>query len=850
MGMRNLKLFGSAYLVLSIGASSLYCNYSLAATEMEKAKSDCVTNKSLKQIIIEGERLQSENLGSNSGVRGTGMSFHIQQIIECAEAAKIAKSGQMASTSCRTIENTEIKSLLEERLKNEACKHLVKVTQVNEKEVQQAVAKSDAEDQADYGKIEQDIQADESATKSGRTDTFLARLQNKTKGFLERAGITKENSLSTCAGLVGIDPERGNDNGFYTKFKSVLEDNSQYELKTAKTFKTCIASSSNNSGPGGIFKKGNSGDDNWDFFTKFGKLETSVNKQRLCEDHANNYCLPAYAYYHLCKKIEAQNPGNKEDNERCIQESSKAVNYCVTGNYAESKVPAGITSGDNSGQFNIAQVVNQENFQSIEDLAKSESKESQPYAFHKTFYEMYGTCVVLRLASKQMADDNGRMQWPEKIASVNGQYYCSRQAPWTVDFVDCASKIQWGDGLFDVAAAGTQTAIAVKQSLDKSNINKNLTKDITDGDQTAYIKAQERELERQADNSFISAGVSGGHAMTLVGLASTFPNLSQFQNACEQEMDSHYGDPVINCGMLRILNNHDGPNEMTLANGDAANMESMIFANQLVKKHFYVKAASKMADAIFSSVVGMQQNRQAGDLANIKKQYDDFYAQDAVVPDYEAVSYCDQNPSAPSCRKSNRIQTSTDSGAFGNIGFQNQGGGNFSFNKDIEDGYESEEEISAAEKAAREKLGNVIGDNKGDKLGNEVIAPGAAKATIGSAGGGGGGGGGAAGGGGGGGTAPAPNKPSGKTQQSGMTGGSSKYISGNGAGINFRPGNSPRTKSKSKNAFDNLFGSKKGRNVATTVDDIAPAKSQLFDKISKRYGQVSADKRLYEFKGE
>ncbi|MEX0799253.1 MAG: hypothetical protein WD025_07395, partial [Bacteriovoracaceae bacterium] len=580
---------------------------------------------------------------------------------------------------------------------------------------------------------------------------------------------------------------------------------------------------------------------NPDFFQNFTssyeeKMPRQLNRDKICKDHARNYCAPAFAFYHMCEssKTEALK-------EACKKDALTAINNCSVGDYKNTEVPKELSTAmefyQEIGDGAFARVDDKKFtlIENVSDLFAEREKGKNNYEFANVFHEMYSTCVILRAAAKSQANDDGIVELEEVAAPT---FTCKRKAPWTVDFKACKRALHFDAG-FDMAGAFTPAAIGMKRAENNGNISKDLGKGVAEGDQNAHINAQKRRLKREAENSYIQAGVSGGHATSLFATAKSFPSPDRLSTACSDSTDGYYGNEAINCGVASIVDRNPY-------------MQQDIFANQGFKDQLYYKMAGKLTQGAIHTIMGSQNTKQANDLDTIQKEYEKFFNQDAITPEFVDVNYCQQNPSAPSCQNGNRVDHQNDTGGFGNIDFQNQGGGNFSFNKDIEDGFKAEEKLSAAEKKAREKLGKVMGEGGANTFSDDFSAPGAAKAKIGHGGGGGGGGGAGGGaGGGGGGTAPAPKKAGGgNPNQEGVTKAKAKYVSGGGGGINYKPGASAKAKKKDANPFSKMFGSKKGRNIATTVEDIAPARSKLFEKISKRYGKVTADKRLYEFEGE
>lgn len=816
-------------------------------------RGDCINHDNPAELLADS----SLNPFRDEAYSETKAAKHLRVANACAEAIALKEAG--GQTECRSEagvedESKNLPSGLEPQVyRGHLCDHYVKITEVGIPQFAKVAEKM----QKAYDWVQGDAEANIAGVYS--------ELVKRTGRFLEDNRIYP-GQLERCEDELGKEFTPGSEG--FKLYEALRGTSMAFSPASVTHFNSCIEPLYDVPPYGEdheLFTRedkasfGRRDQTNWSFFTNFkGQGIGNINAKRLCKDHARNFCFPALSYYYRCEES-----GDGPAKTACLKDAKDAVSACLVGKY-DKTVPDRILEEDAvAAEFftkkdgsdvalkndKIIWVpISKINEQILGEAASIAQPENEKEYFALQFHEMYGSCVILRNAAKAMADSYGETKiiHEERIVSVKNNYDCFRALPWTVDFNQCATQIQYGDGMFDILAEGANTGLAIKESYNQSNINEDLGKDIAAGDQTAYIKAQEAKLRREAENSYGRSGIAGTHAITLVAMASSYPTPNALSTACSQPIDSHYGDEVLNCGMAWVLGNHDS---VRLDNESRVGLENPTFANQEIRDQFYMKAADKMTDSIFQGLLGYQRSKQAGDLEGVQRQYNDFFNQDAVTPEYVGVSYCEQNPSAPSCQSSERVRQSNLGSAFGNVGMQNQGGGNFNFNKSVPDGFESEEEISAAEREARERLGDVIGNGGGKSFDNDYSAPGAAKAKMGRSGGGGGGGGAGGGGAGGGSTAPAPKKSDGKGPQQGVTKSGSKMIAGTG-GVNYRPGSSANRNKKKSNAFQDLFGSKKSRGVATTVEDIAPAKSQLFDKISKRYGKVSADKRLYEFGGE
>ena len=608
---------------------------------------------------------------------------------------------------------------------------------------------------------------------------------------------------------------------------------------------------------------------NWKFFTNFSGEIGQLNYKKVCRDHAFNNCGNAAAFHYLCEAVDGE-----PRKEACKKDAREAIEHCLAGNYDMAYVPRDLYEQPLGQLYSISQNAQGEatvtkangdfgqnqDFLSLPVYAQkvnglSADLAQQDFSFPGFFHDAYATCVILRTASKKMANGEPNISLNEEVVSINGRNKCYRQVPWTVDFNYCVNTMEWGDGAFDIANAFGSTGIAMKESMDENKIQKEMASDAASGDQSAYINAQRNRLENSKENDYIRSSIAGTHAVALGGAATAYPAPRDLSEACDSDPQENvrlYGSSALNCGMAWVAYNHKNYANEGISvkdkNDNQKSMIQMIFSNQQIRKSFYHKAATKMAESIFHGVLGRQKGKQADDLNTIKKQYDEFFGQPAITPEYAGVNYCEQNPTAPSCRGSSRTSGAKLETGFESSGFQSQGGGNFSFNK-IQDGFESEEQLSESERKARERLGDIIGNGGGKDFGDDIAPPGAAKGKYGKTGGAAGpgstGGAGAAGGG----KAPGPKKDNGKKTAQGMTKGKVNYQAGTG-GINWKPGSSSGSKKKDRNAFQSMFGNKQKRNVATVLEGVSPASSKLFEKISKAYNKVKEEKKIYDFSKE
>jgi hypothetical protein len=207
-------------------------------------------------------------------------------------------------------------------------------------------------------------------------------------------------------------------------------------------------------------------------------------------------------------------------------------------------------------------------------------------------------------------------------------------------------------------------------------------------------------------------------------------------------------------------------------------------------------------------------------------------------------TYCQQNPTTPSCLGNNR-RRNNNSLEFG-IGGSGIGGGQaIEFGSDVEDQAISNfDSNKSGDKEKIDNLDNLFNTPSGNKGSKDFNNPGVASVSGKSGGGGGGGSGGGGVGGGGGGAGAGPAKKGGGPSQKFGKGTKGKYTTGT-SGKSFSGGGS-KNKKKSTNPFANLVGNSRSRGIATIETDknLIAEKFDLFEKISKKYAEVHKSKRI------
>lgn len=449
-------------------------------------------------------------------------------------------------------------------------------------------------------------------------------------------------------------------------------------------------------------------------------------------------------------------------------------------------------------------------------------------------HRQYGVCHSFRELGRDSFERFGEWEGTESMQSIDGQYTCSRVTPWTQDFKACMTLIHTYNGFL----AGKQgldivsSAATIKES---TQISQDAAEQMAEGDQlNAGLDAQKKTYELQRDKERANLAFHGSKAAALTALILNFPTPNSVSRKCSEGSEDSSINPAFFCEAATYWGNNGEKGEKV--------RDEQVFPNQDVKNRMWMEVMKSGADAALAALKQSQLNKMASDVQLVKEAFNGLEDNSTTSDSQIELSYCKYNPSAPSCQNSGERVTYGGGFSYGNVSSQGAGGESYSIGQTDNAFGEYDENLdSEAKRQAIEDLGGIIDNTVADSFDGSFDAPGAGKLGKGSLGGGGGGSGGAGGGGGGGGApgkAKAGKQNSFAPSKSGLSGFSS------GTSSSFASGGS-KSKSNSKNPFSSMFGSKKGRTVASKVsNDIAPANSMLFDKISKRYGKVNAENRL------
>lgn len=596
---------------------------------------------------------------------------------------------------------------------------------------------------------------------------------------------------------------------------------------------------------------------------------------RFCMDHTRLMCAPALEYYLKC---EDRQDADVQVSDSAVNpaDACKAIAYNKFIDCAETlnngslfsnlRLPTAIGM---SGEFPIASynlAQGETTYAQIETrVSGNNNTKSYQEAFNamldgdteiesilgttsieEKFHMLYGNCVLYRNAAKKNKDGS-RVEVGRREASVRGNYSCKLETPWSADFKFCNHAIMWADGFSDILSVGTNMVMDVRGVSQTEGAMNEANNAAMQGDPTGGMILQEQELRNRSDKHLANAAVDTASALGSMAGWMAYPGPKRLRSSCEGSGESVYGTRAIDCGMY-----HAYSYQWIESGGQQANYAS-VFPNASVKNILMTKMIQKFGSGMYNAIVGRSLAKQAGQVNKLREGFQEFYEEPTIGlggPGTTLSTYCQQNPSVPSCR-SRRDGTVQGGGMGFNGGIQDgQGGSNFSFGNETAGEFIDEEGTDPNRRKAIDDLKGIIGNTNREKFGSDFNAPGAVKgaansgggagAISGSAGGGGGGGGGGAGNSGGGGA----------SGQSGPSKSKISYSSGGADSFKYRAGGSDASKSKSKNPFSNMFGKKNRKVASNVVDDIAPKKSKLFEKISSAYSKANKQNRLIKVENE
>lgn len=439
------------------------------------------------------------------------------------------------------------------------------------------------------------------------------------------------------------------------------------------------------------------------------------------------------------------------------------------------------------------------------------------------------------LTTAASADGGGRPGDPYK--SVDGRFNCVMKTEYTADFKNCKTAVNLYNGVM-VAEKGMQMQQSVRTDLNNKKIAAGASEKAAAGDaQGAAFDAavaSTGNVEQMYKEQAMMYGAAVAALSSQVSLWKKKSESSVKKSACaagKQKVEAPSIDgspsvkPTVTC-------------EQAVVAALQSEARAEIFANDSVKAGLILAAADYTMKAAKATKMAMDAHQQG---KNLQKVSDAITEEDQDL----MLEMCVVNPTHPDCiSKGNRVGGNYSSGS-GNFGMGD--GGSNAFN--MGDGTSEFGDPGAA--GSNEEIQNVASINSpfndDIKTANGILnpAPAAAVTPGGGAGGGGGGGGGGMGGGSAslGGDLNGEDKAKADPEIKSGKGGAYASAGGGGKFTAVAKGSGDEA-----NPFASLFDQKEAAGGVVEDRDIASASdgpgSGLFQKISKRYGQVQADKRI------
>lgn len=438
----------------------------------------------------------------------------------------------------------------------------------------------------------------------------------------------------------------------------------------------------------------------------------------------------------------------------------------------------------------------------------------------------------------------------KSVEGGNPKMTCKRMGIETLDFDGCAKFVQNGD-IMDVA----QGAIQKGQELYYQDKTMTAQADAAKSDNTATasLEALKSSVKSQQDIMTQRAALDTGKLAVLATYYSEIPTHEDLKAKCSS---FSYRTPATLIVGLNQAGSSVQVSDQAACPEVAAKPSFALLMNQQEKEKMKAKLVKVGIDVGSDAVMAGLMAKRAGDLNDAIAKVDAFKPIDPLAPaaDNLQTTYCQQNPGDTKCLTGGLDRTFDAMGD--NVISFGEGGTGTSYNNSnpfIDTNGTTTNAVGPTDRKSVASVGSVV--SAAQQNGGLATTAAAATVTKGGApaaggGGGGSGGGGVGGGGGGGAPAGAQGATSGAIAGRAPTygGGSGTLSMMGGNGIN-------RSKSTAKddgNPFGKLFG--KGGNASGAINfgGRAPASvgtkgDNLFDMISKRYSNVSSDKRLLEY---
>ncbi len=404
--------------------------------------------------------------------------------------------------------------------------------------------------------------------------------------------------------------------------------------------------------------------------------------------------------------------------------------------------------------------------------------------------------------------------------SSDSRFNCTMKAGYTVDFKNCKSAVNLYNGVL-LAEKAMQMQQSVRTDLNNKKISEKASAQAASGDSqgaafTAAVESTGNVEQMYKEQAMMYGAAVAALSSQVATWKKQSPETLQ-KSVCTQNASD------TGCNK-----------EVTAAFGQA---KTEIFANDAAKSGLILAVADYTMKAAKAAKSAMDAHQQGKNLTNAAQTITD---EDADL----MLEMCAINPTHASCVTggTRTLNHATSTGNFGSFG----DGGSNAFNLD---GTSSEFGEAGAAGSEMQNVASVSSPFNDDiKNANGILNPAPAAAVTPGSGAAGGGGGGV-GGGMGGGSASLGGDLNGEDKSKGdpevKSGKGGTYSSAGGGKFSAV---ARGTASDDANPFASLFDQKDAGGGVEEAGDIGSASdgpgSGLFQKISKRYGQVQADKRI------
>jgi hypothetical protein len=446
-------------------------------------------------------------------------------------------------------------------------------------------------------------------------------------------------------------------------------------------------------------------------------------------------------------------------------------------------------------------------------------------------------CLHLKALSQEFDEKYEINQYLKREVvkfSQDQKIRCDKPNSYTVDYDACLKALAAYNFIIN-SEAFMDLQQKIRTDVKNSNINREAQKTAASGDsQTAMFDAG---IESNKHMKQMQAEKAAAYSMAVMALTRALSMMKGEDEAIDDCQDSyvHFKMKDQEKAQINIQDQFKKACESTVKS-----FKRTILANEDTKASLWEAITQFTAKGLAAGIAMGQYKTKADAIAAAKKPFQEEGA-DMMI------ELCEANPTDPACvQRGNRVSGGALSA--GEFSFGGESGNN-AFNMNPEEGAFGEAGASSNldDKNSVASINSPFQDEA--KLAKDILGPAGAAQTQATGGAAGGGGGGGAGGGGGGsaslgGDLSGADKDGDKEAQikTGKVSGTYGNLGGGGyKGIS-------RGKDDA-NPFSSLFdqkgeggGVEEDRSIAS--GDIDGKASGLFEKISKRYGQIKADKRV------